>query len=338
MGGRERVVAVIGGILDGARAERERLERAGARLVAAAGGSDDEVIASCAGAEVVMCLGQQPFTERVFASLPELAFLMQCSVGYDCVDLEAATRHGVVVAHSPDFCTEEVAEHAAMLILACVRKLPQQLDACRRHGWSRPAAVAAMGAVYRLAGRTLGFVGFGRIARRVAERLRGFALTLLACDPYLGPADVASWGVGLVPLEELCRRSDVISVHTPLGPGTRHLLGEREFRAMKPTAFLVNTSRGGTVDEAALVRALREGWIAGAALDVLAQEPPPRDHPLLGMPQVLLTPHTAGHGEEAMAENRRDSVEEVLRFLGGEWPRHCLNPSVRSHARASRLR
>jgi D-3-phosphoglycerate dehydrogenase len=280
-----------------------------------------------------MTLGPFPFTDRVFAGLPRLGFLQVCSVGYDRVDVEAATRHGVMVANSPLFCIEEVAEHAAMLILACARRLPQQLAAATRHGWDRPAAVAAMGEVGRLRGKTLGFVGFGRIARLTAEKLRGFGMRYLAHDPYLTPAQVAAWSVDLVSLDELCRRSDVVSMHAPLSASTRRMLGEAQLRAMKPTAGFVNTSRGATVDEAALARALTEGWIAAAGLDVLATEPPEPTHPLLGLPNVLWTPHTAGHSRDSIADNRRATVDEVIRVLGGEAPTALLNPDVRGRAR-----
>lgn len=330
-----RTVAVIGPLLDGdGSAARHRLANAGATVVPARGGSEDELIASCADADVVMCLGLAPFTDRVFATLPKLVLLQQCTVGYDRVDVDAATRHGVMVANSPLFCIEEVSDHAAMLILACARKLPHQLHAVARHGWSRPAAVQQMGPVYRVRGKTLGFVGFGKIARLTAEKLRGFAMTYLAHDPYLAPEQVRPWSVELVSLEDLCRRSDIVSMHALLNASTRRMFGEAQFRAMKPTAYFVNTSRGATVDEAAMIRALREGWIAGAALDVLEKEPPDPDNPLLGLPNVLLTPHTAGYGVDSLADNRRQSVDEVVRVLGGEWPAALLNPEVKPTARS----
>lgn len=327
-------VAVLGPLLDGdATAERERLRKVGAEIVFAKGASADEIVASCAGADVVMAFGAFPFTERVFAGLPRLRLLQQCSVGYDHVDVAAATRHGVMVANSPRFCSEEVAEHAALLILACARKLPQQIHAAARHGWDRGAALAQMGPVFRLRGQTLGFVGFGRIARLTAEKLAGFGLRYLAADPALTPADVRPWNVELVGLDELCRRSDFVSMHALLNASTRRLFGEAQLRAMKPTACFVNTSRGGTVDEAALIRALREGWIAGAGLDVLETEPPAPDTPLRQLPNVLLTPHTAGYSLDSLAQNREETVEEVLRVLAGEWPTALLNPEVKTRVR-----
>jgi D-3-phosphoglycerate dehydrogenase len=329
------VVAVIGPLFtEGSATDgRAQLERAGATVVRAQGPGEDDIIASCADAQVVMVLGLAPFTDRVFASLPKLRFLMQCTVGYDRVDLAAATRHGVVVSNSPLFCIEEVSDHAAMLLLACARKLSHQIHAFNLSGWQRQAAVDKMGPIYRIRGKTLGFVAFGKIARLTAQKLAGFGMTYLAHDPYLSPADVRPWKVKLVSLDELCRRSDFVSMHALLNESTRGMFGEAQFRAMKPTAYFVNTSRGGTVDEAALIRALREGWIAGAGLDVLDQEPPDPGNPLLGMSNVLLTPHTAGYSEDSMADNHRQSVEKVLGFLQGRWPDTTLNPEAKAVAR-----
>jgi len=329
------VIAVMGPLFAGGMTEgRERLERAGATLVQARGPGEDEIIASCVDADIVMVLGQLPFTERVFASLPRLAFLMQCTVGYDRVDVAAATRHGIIVANSPLFCLEEVSDHAAMLLLACARKLPHQIHALHRHGWHRPTAVEQMGPTYRIRGKTLGFVAFGKIARLTAQKMAGFGMAYLAHDPYLAPVDVRPWNVELVSLDELCRRSDFVSMHALLNESTREMFGEAQFRAMKPTAYFVNTSRGGTVDERALIRALREGWIAGAGLDVLNQEPPDPANPLLGLPNALLTPHTAGYSEESMADNHSQSVDKVLGFLQGRWPDTVVNREAQAGARA----
>lgn len=334
-------VVVFGGLLDETTtAERARLEAAGATVAAWPRETDEErLVAAGADADVLMVLGQMPFPERVLARLPRLLLHHQCTVGYDRVDVAAATRLGIIVTHSPLFCIEEVSDHAAMLILACARNLPQQLHAMARHGWSRPDAVGAMGVTHRMQGKTLGFVGFGRIARRTAEKLGGFGLRYLAYDPYLRPEPAQKWDVELVGLDALCREADFVSMHALLNEETRRMFGEAQFRAMKPTAYFVNSSRGGTVDEAAMTRALQEGWIAGAGLDVLEEEPPAPGHALLGLRNVLLTPHTAGHGVEAMGDNRQQSIDEVVRFLRGEWPRTIVNPEVKPHARArSRMR
>ena len=329
-------VHVLGPLLDETTsAERARLEGAGAVVTTSrAESGEDQLLSACAGAQVVMVLAQVPFTARVLEGLPRLELLQQCTVGYDRVDVAGATRLGILVANSPVFCIEEVSDHAAMLILACARNLAPQLHAMAKAGWDRGAAVAAMGPTHRLRGRTLGFVGFGKIARLTTEKLRGFGMTYLAHDPYLTAEHVRPWGAELVTLDELCRRADIVSMHALLNAETRRMFGAAQFRAMKPTAYFVNTARGGSVDEAAMVRALREGWIAGAGLDVLEQEPPARDNPLLGLPNVLLTPHTAGHAEESMTDNRRQTIDEVVRFVGGAWPSAVVNPEAKPHARA----
>ncbi|MGH7321282.1 MAG: C-terminal binding protein [Candidatus Rokuibacteriota bacterium] len=329
-------VTVFGGLLDETTAaERARLEAAGVTVVVRPREiHEEQIVAAGADADVLMVLAQMPFPGRVLDRLPRLLLHHQCTVGYDQVDVAAATRLGILVTNSPLFCLEEVSDHAAMLILACARNLPQQLHAMARHGWDRPHAVAGMGPTHRMRGKTLGFVGFGRIARRTAEKLQGFGMRYLAYDPYLTPADVTAWHAELVDLGALCRQADFVSLHALLNDGTRRMFGEAQFRAMKRTAYIVNTSRGGTVDEAAMARALREGWIAGAGLDVLEEEPPAADNPLLRLPNVLLTPHTAGHGVESMGDNRQQSIDEVVRFLGGEWPRTIVNPEVKPHARA----
>ena len=221
-----RLVVNIGVLLDGPDpTARERLTAAGAAVAPGRGATEEELLASCAEAEVVMGLGQFPFSARVFEGLPRLEFLMQCTVGYDQVDVAAATRHGVLVANSPFFCIEEVSDHAAMLLLACARKLPHQIHSVQRHGWSRPPAVEAMGAVGRLRGQTLGFVGFGKIARLTAEKMSGFRMHYLAYDPYLTADAVRPWNVELVSLDELCRRADFISMHALLNAGSRRVFG-----------------------------------------------------------------------------------------------------------------
>jgi D-3-phosphoglycerate dehydrogenase len=226
-----------------------------------------------------------------------------------------------------------VSDHAVMLIMACARKLSHQLKAARSAGWSRQAAVDEMGPIFRLRGKTVGFVAFGKIARLTAEKLSGFGVRCLAYDPYLKPPQVAPWKVELVSLDELCRQSDFVSMHALLNDDTRHLFGRAQLRAMKPTAYFVNTSRGATVDEAALIEALREGWIAGAGVDVMEVEPPAPDNPLLQMTNVLWTAHTAGYSVEAQADNVEQTTDEVLRVLAGEPPRALVNREVLAHAR-----
>ena len=216
-----RLIANIGSLLDASAADRERLAAAGAVVAEGRGGTEDDLVASCADAEIMMGLGQFPFTERVFEGLPRLEFLMQCTVGYDRVDVGAATRHGVLVANSPLFCIEEVSDHAVMLLMACARKLPHQVTRHRRHGWSRPPAVEAMGSVAARARADARLRGLREDRRLTAEKLAGFRMRYLAHDPYLTAEAVRPWGVELVSLDELCRRADFISMHALLNAETR---------------------------------------------------------------------------------------------------------------------
>ena len=191
-----------------------------------------------------------------------------------------------------------------------------------------------MGHVNRLSRQTLGFVGFGRIGQGVAENLAGFGMRHLVYDPYIAPELAGAWNAEQVSLEELCRLSDLISVHAPHSADTHHLLTTRHFKMMKPTAHVVNTSRGPVIDEAALIAALENGWIGGAALDVMEQEPPVVDNPLLDMHNVLLTAHTASFSVESLVDNRRNSVAEMTRvFIDRRWPAALINPAVKGTAR-----
>ena len=266
-------------------------------------------------ARAILC-GGGTWDRRTVERLESCEILVSCSVGLDRLDLEAATEHGIVVCNLPEFCTDEVADHTLALLLACVRKI-SRLDRRIRSGtWDR----AILEPMPRLRGRTLGLIGFGRIARAVAERASSFGMTTVACDPYVDPVVAHEAGVELLDLIEVCRRADVVSCHLPLLPSTRQLIGEEHFRAMKPSAYFINTSRGGVVDESALIRALQEGWILGAGLDVLDREPPAADSPLLALENVILTPHMASYSDEVVDEIPRLAVANVLAVLDGGTP------------------
>jgi D-3-phosphoglycerate dehydrogenase / 2-oxoglutarate reductase len=269
-------------------------------------------------------------TRRVFEACPTLRYVHVGSVGFDYVDIAAATERGIAVANTPNFCREEVADHAAMLILAAARRLPRLLTLLDEQGWDTRAGYATMAATPRVRGATLGLVAFGGIARLTAEKMRGFGMRHLAYDPHLDPAAIRAHGAEPVSLAALCQESDILSMHAPLNDETRGLLGAAEFALMKPTAWVVNTSRGATIDEAALIAALREGRIGGACLDVLETEPPAPDNPLLSMPNVLLTPHTANFSDQGQVDQVRQAVDEVLRVLGGAWPVALVNPAVKA--------
>ena len=285
--------------------------------------SEEEIIALTQGADAVLnCYAKM--TARVIESLDRCKIIARYGIGVDNVDLAAATRAKIVVTNVPDYCIDEVSDHALALLLALERQIASADHAVKGGAWD----VVAHGAIRRLRGQTLGLVGFGKIAMAVAAKARAFGLNVLAHDPYLDAKAIAVRGAEAVEFDGLLAQSDVVSIHVPLLPETRNLIGARELARMKPSAFLINTSRGGIVDEGALAEALKAGRLAGAALDVLLVEPPPSDHPLRKLPNVVLTPHLAFYSRESVIELQTKAAEEVARALKGEPPRSPVNPQV----------
>ena len=263
-------------------------------------------------------------TARVTEKLSRCKIIARYGIGVNNVDLIAATRSGILVTNVPDYCVDEVSDHALALMLALARQIVPA-DAAVREG--RLEVVAHAG-LLRLRGQRLGLVGFGKIAIAVSAKAQTLGLCVMAHDPYLEAGLIARHGVQAVDLHTLLAESDAISIHVPLSPETRNLIGQRELARMKPTAFLINTSRGGIVDEQALAEALKAGGIGGAALDVLSVEPPPPDHPLRKLPNVILTPHLAFYSRESVIELQTKAAEEVVRALKGDPPRSPVNPEV----------
>jgi D-3-phosphoglycerate dehydrogenase len=241
----------------------------------------------------------------------------------DNVDIDAATRAGIVVTKVTDYCIYEVSDHAMALLLAAVRKIPFSNAQVHAGTWKMPAVVP----IKRLRGSVLGLVGFGRIPQLVAPKAKSFGLRVVAYDPFIPAAVFQQAGVESVGFDELLALSDYVSVHSPLTPETKGLFGAETFRKMKPNAYLVNTARGPIVDEAALAAALDAKEIAGAALDVMTQEPP-GSSPLFGRDNVIVTPHTSFYSEEALVELQTKAAEEVVAVLGGKPPRNPVNPEV----------
>lgn len=289
-----------------------------------------EVIQAVRGADLVMIGGFRVDAE-VIAAMDRAQAICGFSHGFEAIDLEAATRAGILVTNAARMCHLEVANHAAAMILALNRKLVQYDRALRRGVWDRPAGrpIAA------LEGQTAGLVGLGAIGQALARRLQAFGLQVIAHDPYVEDWVPREAGVRMVgDLRDLLAASDHVSIQVPMSGRTRHLMGEGEFRAMKPTAYFVNCCRGGVVDEAALTRALREGWIAGAGLDVFEAEPTDPANPLLRMDQVVATPHAAGESTESGAYSARIASQQAAAVLRGEWPSRVVNPQVWSVLRA----
>jgi phosphoglycerate dehydrogenase-like enzyme len=249
-----------------------------------------------------------------------LKIISRWGVGYDSIDIAAATDSGIVVAYTPGLLDEAVADYAMALMLGLARRIHEGHASMRAGRWA-----PAWGA--DIAGQTLGLVGCGRIGQAVARRAAGFGMTLLAHDPAPQTAAEAL-GVSFVPLDELLDRSDFVSIHAALTPATRGLIGEPQLRRMKAGAHLVNTSRGAIVDEGALVRALNEGWIAGAAIDAFVTEPLPPDHPLTTAPNLLLTPHQASFGLQTGRRVSEAAARALVDAREGRRPRWVVNPAV----------
>jgi D-3-phosphoglycerate dehydrogenase len=269
-------------------------------------------------------------TARVMDALPMLRVIGRYGIGVDNIDVEAATARGIAIVNAPGFCAREVAEHTLMFILASGRKLGVLDKKMRRGAWPRDEA-SPMRALFT---QTLGLIGYGQIGREVALRAAACGMTVLAYDPYLRPAEAERLQVRLVSLQELLREADFVSVHAPLTAETRHLLGQNELRQMRGSAYLINTSRGPLVDEAALLEALEAGWIAGAALDVFETEPLPPSSPLLRRENVLLTPHIGGLSDEGQRLLRRTLAKAMADVLLGGWPEgpELYNPRIKDMA------
>lgn len=287
--------------------------------------TDAERLEAVADARILVA-AHVKLTEDLYRAAPRLVGAIRTGIGLDTVDLPAATRHGICIAHVPDFCYDEVADSAWTLILAVARKLAEAGRRVRSGEWI-PSALLP---VRSLRGRTLGLVAFGHIARKVAERGRAFGVRVIAADPYVDEAAMAREGVEKVSFADLLGRSDIVSLHTPLTPETRGLINAAALARMKPDAILINTSRGPVIDEPALVDALRAGRLAGAGLDVLAAEPPAPDNPLFAMENVVLTPHSSSTTIEALEDLARKVSLQVVQMLRGEWPTYLANRAVQS--------
>ena len=283
-------------------------------------GPDGAVPAEIADADVLIS-GGAVIDDAVLDQLRNVRFLLRPYVGYDDIDVDAVTRHGIVFANVPDAFIEEVANHTLALILACNRKL-LETDAFVKAGrWSagEPGRTASR-PIRRLSSLTLGLVGFGNIARLVVERARPFGFHMLTSDPFISEEVASAMGVRMVPLDELLAEADIVSLHVFLNPETRHLIDARRLALMKPTAHLVNTSRGPVVDEQALVEALQAGRLAGVGLDVFEVEPVPADSPLLHMPNAVLTSHIASYSEEGDVAHQQRTVEILMQVVNGGLP------------------
>ena len=317
--------------------ERAIIENAGFQMIAAQCKTEEEVIEVAHDAAAVVAQ-YATISARVIAELPVCRVIARYGTGVDIVDVGAATTRGVLVTNVPnDWCENEVADHAMALLLAVARKVNAYDRATRAGTWRWQSGAP----IHRLRGSVLGLQSFGAIARAIAERARGFGMLITAHDPFLSAEEITTAGVKAVSFDELVTESDCLVIQAPLTSKTHHLFDEPQLRRMKTTTILVNTARGPIIDDRALYRALSEGWIAGAGLDDIEEEPAKvrdwrPDNPLFGLDNVVITPHAAYYSEESIGTVRRFAAEEVVRVLTGQAPLSPVNAGELVEARWSR--
>lgn len=314
-------------------AEQAALEAVGARLSVIQVSDEASLIAGLREADLVINRSYSRYRPEVLDQLDRCRAILQPSTGYDAIDVDAATERGIVVINLPFQCLDEVVNHAIAFILALNRKLDVAQAQVRAGVWN-PRGLLPIGP---LTGETLGLLGFGNIARETGRRAQVFRLNVIAYDPFVNPGIAREMNVELVSLDDLLQRADYISCHLPLNPKTRHSIGAEQFRRMKPSAIFVNTARGPIVDEPALIEALRSGQIAAAGLDVLEQEPPDPNNPLLHMENVMVTPHLAGTSDATPPRQRQHVINNMVAYVKGERPEGLINPAAWERAQA-RLR
>jgi len=300
--------------------EHEEVENAGGELVVAKDQTEEEMIKVVKDADAIVTTYAE-VTENIINAAGKCKIIVRTGIGVNNIDIEAATKKGIYVANVPDYCFDEVSDHAVSLALALSRKIVMFDKKVKNNEWN----FEGVKPILAMRGQNFGLVGFGNIPKVVAKKVKVFGFNVLAYDPYVKPEMAEEMEVKLVDLETLLKESDFVSLHAPLTPETKHLINEKTLKLMKPTAFLVNTARGPLVDEKAIYKALSEKWIAGAGLDVLENEPPAADNPLLTLDNIILTPHAAFTSEKAEIALRRKSMQEAVRGAMGEKPKNWVN-------------
>jgi D-3-phosphoglycerate dehydrogenase len=300
--------------------ERKILEPEGIEIVEAADGAEATLVAAANDASAIATCWAK-VTKAVIENAPRCRHIARMGIGLDNIDVATATSAGIIVTNVPDYCVTEVADHALALLLASARNVGFFHHRIKNGEYSLTNGPP----MHRLAGRTLGLVGFGRIARDVMTRAQAFGLNVIA---HSQSGNDYGTGCKMVSLDELLTQSDYVSLHAPLTPETRGLIGEKSIQKMKPTAFVINTSRGGLIDTEALRKAIQEKRLAGAALDVFEKEPPDVTHPLFADERVIATPHAAFVSEESLIELRERVARQILDVLQGREPENIVNKSV----------
>ncbi len=283
--------------------------------------TEEDVIEVAKGVDAIINQ-YAPISRNVIEKLSNCKVVARYGVGVNTIDIDAAAEKNITVCNVTDYCLDEVSDHAMTLILSLARKVTLFNNQVKEGDWDFKAGSP----IFRLRGRVLGLLSFGNIAKKVAVKGQAFGLKVIAYDPFI-PTEVAKeYNVELVELDDLLRRSDFVSIHTPLTNDTHHIIGAEQLKLMKEEAFIVNTSRGALIDEKALIQALHNNEIAGAGLDVLEVEPIPVDNPLLEMDQVLINPHAAWHSVEAQEELKTKTAQNVADVLTGVEPKYIVYP------------
>ncbi|NQU96257.1 MAG: C-terminal binding protein [Chloroflexi bacterium] len=325
-----RKVLIIDRTWEGLAVEHSVLDPTGAEIVVAPSHDEATLVALVPDMDaIIYCFA--PITDNVLRAAAKCRIAARYGIGFDNIDRKVADELGIILTNVPDYCVDEVADHAMTMLLAYNRELVLQHQAVKTGGWgSRPLPAHTR----RLRDTTLGIVGVGRIGRAVFKRAVAFGMRVIGCDPYIDPGLIPE-GIELVALDRLLGESDFVSVHTPLTDETRSMFGAEQFRTMKKEALFINTARGPIVDGDALVAALKSGEIAAASLDVTPLEPPPVGYELLTLDNLTVTPHSAFLSRESLAELQRRTAGEVARVLNGEMPENVVNPEVLGHTRAA---
>ena len=313
-------VVMLETIFPDTKVEEEILKEISADLILSPSADEDTIIQHVSDADAIVTTYVQ-VTEKILEAAKRCKVVVRTGIGVDAIDIPAATRRGIYVANVPDYCFDEVSDHTLALVLALQRKINILSQKVKRGAWGTGEAKP----IFSLKGQTYGLVAFGNIARVVAKKAQVFGFNVIATDPFVSPEEAKKFGVELVEFNKLLEISDVISIHTPLSKSTYHMFNKETIGEMKNTAYLVNTSRGGVVDQTALYDALKSGEIAGAALDVMEEEPPKANDPLLTLDNVIITGHTAYYSEASEIELRKRSSREVVTVLKGGQPKNWVN-------------
>jgi D-3-phosphoglycerate dehydrogenase len=318
----DRVVAVTDSVFPNLDPAKAVLSKVGGELRLAPEPTPEGILSVAREADAVLTTYAK-VTAEMIQQMTRCRIISRFGIGVDNVDIPTATGQGIVVTKVPDYCLDEVSDHAMALLLALIRKIPSANMRTQSGKWEMRAVIP----IHRLRGTVLGLVAFGQIPQLVAPKAQAFGMQVITYDPYVSDEVLRRASVRRVELDELIRTSDYISLHCPLTPETKHLFSAGAFQKMKRSAYLVNTARGPVVDEAALAQALDQKLIAGAALDVMEKEPPGASS-LFGRDNVIVTPHTSFYSEESLVDLQTKAAEEVVRVLSGQPPRNPVNPEV----------